>query len=430
MLMKAKTLVSIFAAAMLLGVAARGEEEIVATEAEGWGATPETAVQAACVEGVKKINGFQLATTGTQKTAVVRASASVNGDTERHSAILSASERAMQEKIRGSIKGYEILSREQEEDGQWHAVVEVRIAKYKTPGIAPDSRRKLVVAPFETLTAAYSVGGQNVSAKATAEKFREKLETFFVQSRRFTILGRQDSEAILAEKKLILRESADIGEYAKIGATLGTDYLVCGKLSDVTIVKGQVKNLFTDNTAPRLLRAKATLQYRILVMPTGQIKWSDDVCIDLKTNELKALRGDEAAAYDALIDAAARAVCAQALGNIYPIRIAKVLENGEVVLGEGGSLHWEGEAFDVYQLGDVIVDAYSKESLGREELRIARIRIARVEAKLSYANVIEGAIPAEAAAANRVLCRPARIVQPAEPEPKKSSGGGVRMPFD
>ena len=80
------------------------------------------------------------------------------------------------------------------------------------------------------------------------------------------------------------------------------------------------------------------------------------------------------------------------------------------MLGEGGTLRREGELFDVYQLGEVIVDAYSKESLGREESRIARIQVVRVESKLSYANIVEGAIPAEAVSANRVLCRPARIV--------------------
>ena len=430
MIRKGKTLFAVFAAAMLFGIVARGEEEIVATEAEGWGATPESAVQAACFEGVKKINGFQFATTGTQKTTVARASTSVNGEAERQSAILAASEREMQEKVRGSIKGYEILSREQESDGQWHAVVEVKIAKYKTPGIAPDSRRKLVVAPLETLTDAYSIGVQNVSAKATAEKFREKIETFFVQSRRFTILGRQDTDAILAEKNLILRESADLSEYAKIGATLGTDYLVCGKVTEVAVVKGQTKSLFTDNTTPRILRARVRLNYRILVMPTGQIKWSDTVDIDLPANALKAFRGDEAAAYDALIDAAARAVCAQALGNIYPIRVAKVLENGEVVLGEGGSLHWVGELLDAYQLGEVIRDAYSKESLGRDESRIALLQVVRVEAKLSYARVIEGSIPAEAAAGNRVLCRPSRVVLPAKEEEQPVKTGGVRLPFD
>lgn len=342
----------------------------------------------------------------------------------------------MQERVKGSIKGYDIVSCEQEENGEWHAVVSVQVAKYKTPGIDPNSRRKLVVAPFATTVAAYSVGGQNVSARATADKFRDKLETFLVQSRRFTILGRQDSEAILSEKNLILKESAEIDEYAKIGAALGTDYLVCGKITDVTVAKGQTQSLFTDNATPRILRARATLNYRILVMPTGQVKWADEVAIDLDADECKALRGDEAAAYDALVDASARAVCVQALGNIYPVRAARVLENGEVVLNQGGALHWEGELLDAYRLGELVVDAYNHESLGREESRIALLQVVRVEAKLSYARVVDGEVPADAVAANRVLCRPSRAVfveeKPAEESSIKppTATEGVRLPFD
>lgn len=429
--MKNHRFIALLAATALFGAVARGAEEIVSTEAEGWGATRDTAVQSACVEGVKKINGFLFSTTGTQETSVARSSTTVDGDAHRQTAVLTASEREMQEKVKGAIKGYDIVSCEQEENGEWHAIVTVQVAKYKTPGIDPNSRRKMVIAPFATISAAYSVGDQNVSARATADKFRGKLETFLVQSRRFTILGRQDSDAILAEKNLILRESAEIDEYAKIGAALGTDYLVCGKIADVTVVKGQTQSLFGETSAPKILRARIALDYRILVMPTGQVKWADEVSVDLDADECKALRGDEAAAYDALVDAAARAVCAQALGNIYPVRAARVLDNGEVVLNQGGTLHWEGEMLDAYRLGEVIVDAYNHESLGREESRIALLQVVRVEAKLSYARVIEGEVPAEVVAENRVLCRPTRavLVETAKPEPSAPSSG-VKLPFD
>ena len=428
--MKNRFVFAIFAAAALFGAAARGAEEIVSTEAEGWGASRDTAVQAACVEGVKKINGFLFSTTGTQETSVARSSTTVDGDAHRQTAVLTASERELQEKVKGAVKGYDIVSCEQEENGEWHAVVAVQVAKYKTPGIDPNTRRKLVVAPFATLSASYAVGGQNVSARETANKFRDKLETLLVQSRRFTVLGRQDAEAILAEKQLILRESAEIDEYAKIGAALGTDYLVCGKISDIAIAKGQTQSLFGETSSPRILRARASLNYRILVMPTGQVKWADEVVVDLDDAQCKALRGDEAAAYDALLEAASRAVCAQALGNIYPVRAVRVLENGEIVLNQGGALHWEGEVLDAYRLGELIMDAYNRESLGRDESRIATIQIVRVEAKLSYARILDGEVPADAVAANRVLCRPTRAVFVEQPAEKAAPAAGVKLPFD
>lgn len=423
-------------AGVLIGTAAVAEEQIVETEAEGYGATRETAVNAACIEGVKKINGFLLNAESSSETQVGRASHTVNGESNRRTDVVMVSGREIDEKVKGAIKGYETLSCEQTEMGEWHAKVLVKVAKYKTPGISPNSRRRLVVAPFGIMQEAYTVGDQFISARQSASLFRDKLEMFLVQSRRFTVLGRQDADAILAEKKLILRESAELDEYAKIGATLGTDYLLCGKIKSVSVAKGQSKNMFTDATKPKLLRAYAIVDYRILVMPTGQIKWSGEATIDLDKTLLHALKGDEGAALSALIELAAREICAQALFNIYPVRVVKVKDDGEVILNEGGELRQEGELLDAYALGEVIVDPYSKESLGREEKLIATLQVTRVEAKLSYAAIVSGDMPRELVEANRILCRPSRAVADTEqsaagPSIKPPTATeGVRLPFD
>ncbi len=422
--------------AVLIGAVAVAEEQIVETEAEGYGATRETAINAAGIEGVKKINGFLLNAVSSQETQVGRTSHAVNGDSTRTTDVAAVSEREIEEKVKGAIKGYEILSCEQTETGEWHAKVIVKVAKYKTPGLDPNSRRRLVIAPFSIMHEAYPIGEQFMPARQAASVFRDKLETLFVQSRRFTVLGRQDAEAILSEKKLILRESADLDEYAKIGATLGTDYLLCGQIKSIVVAKGQSQNMFTDATKPRLFRAFAIVDYRILVMPTGQIKWSGEATVDLDRAQLNALKGNEGAALSALIDLAAREICSQALCNIYPVRVVKVKDDGELILGEGGEMRREGELLDAYALGELLVDPYSKESLGREEKLIATLQVIRVEAKLSYATIVNGEISKELVEANRVLCRPSRAVIVTEKPAVESSikpptaTEGVRLPFD
>ncbi len=422
--------------AALLCAAVIAEEQIVSTQAEGWGASRDAAIQAACEEGVKQINGFLFETSGTTAGSVAQATHLTDGNGIRTTDVRSESMRETAQKIKGAVKGYETLSCEPDDSGEWHAVLIVKVAKYKTPGIDPNTRRRMVIAPFAVGMDAFQVGAQNVSAAETAKLFRDKLETLFVQSRRFTVLGRQDTEAVLAEKNLILTDSANLDEYAKIGATLGTDYLLCGKITSVNVQKGRTQGMFTDSATPKILRAFALLNYRILVMPTGQVKWSGEVAVDLDKRQLQACRGDEGAAYMALLETASRDISAQALGNIYPVRVSRVKENGEVIIGEGGALRYEGELLDAYALGDIVVDPYSKESLGREETRIATIQIVRTEAKLSYARMIDGDIPAELAAANRVLCRPARMAiqtqeQHEEPTIKPPSATqGVVLPFD
>lgn len=436
MRMTIRTMLAFLAAAVLSCTAARGAETIETKEGEGFGPTREAAIQDALLDGIRQVKGAVLKTTGNREISVGRSSETVDGHSRHRTSTTSESERSVSELLNGAVKGYDIISCTQEPNGEWHAVLDVQVVQYETPGLSPDTRRKLVVAPFDSVPAGFSVTGRQVSAQEITGSFRDRLETQLVQSRRFAVLGRQDTDAILREKKLILSESTDPGEYAKIGATLGTDYIVCGKVSGLEVDKGTVQSPFTDAVLPQIRSARIALNYRILVMPTAQIKWAGEVDIDLDPDHCLELGGDETAACDALLDAAARAVCAQALGNIYPVRAVKLLDGGEVVLNQGGTLLWEGETFDVFRLGEPIIDPYTHEMLGRDESRIATIQVLRVDAKLSYARVLDGTIPAEAVAANRVVCRPPRlgfaVPAPAEEPAIKppTATTGVRLPFD
>lgn len=410
-------------------------EEIVTAEAQGWGSSRESAIQAACIEGVKQINGFLFTTESAILNAVSRSSATTDDNSTRTTTIDTASARSTEEKVKGAIRGYEVLTIEQEEDGQWHAVLSVQVAKYKTPGIDPNTRRRIVVVPLRVRESSYKVGDQFVASSATASDLRDALEKYLVQSRRFTVLGRQDAEAILKEKNLILRESADIEENAKIGATLGTDYLLCGEIKELTVLTGTSQSVFSDRVSKRVQRARVVVNYRILVMPTSQVKWAGQAIIDFSLEQCRSLRGDIAAAYEALLDIVAREVCIQALGNIYPVRGMQVLEDGQVVLNQGGELHREGELLDAYRLGEQIVDAYAKESLGRVETRIATLQVVRVDAKLSYAKVIEGAVSSADVSAG-IICRPSRMLFAQDYEQEEDTikpptrNEGVKLPFD
>ncbi len=432
--MKCHGIATLLLVAWFAAGAALGAEDVV--RATGRGASDKEAVQDALINAIAQHDGVSLDVATQLSVEQQDRAVTVDGTSQTRGDLQSTASRDTQQKIKGRVSRYTVVSCEQQPNSRWIAEVDVVFFRYETPGLSPDSRRKLVVAPFDSVPGGFSVTGRQVSAQEITASFRDRLETQLVQSRRFAVLGRQDTDAILREKKLILSESTDPGEYAKIGATLGTDYIVCGKVSGLEVDKGTVHSPFTDAVLPQIRSARIALNYRILVMPTAQIKWAGEVDIDLDPDHCLELGGDETAACDALLDAAARAVCAQALGNIYPVRAVKLLDGGEVVLNQGGTLLWEGETFDVFRLGEPIVDPYTHETLGRDESRIATIQVVRVDAKLSYARVLDGTIPAEAVAANRVVCRPPRlgfaVPAPAEEPAIKppTATTGVRLPFD
>jgi len=60
------------------------------------------------------------------------------------------------------------------------------------------------------------------------------------------------------------------------------------------------------------------------------------------------------------------------------------------VLNQGGKTLQQGDRLDVYFLGEELFDPYTKESLGQMEEKIAVVEVVRVNAKTTYAKVVDG----------------------------------------
>ena len=172
-------------------------------------------------------------------------------------------------------------------------------------------------------------------------------------------------------------------------------------------------------------------------MATRQIKWSDSVNISLADAEIKdmspGLRPEKI--QQSLLAMAAKQVVHRAIDNIYPMRVVKVQQNGEIILNQGGVTVSDGEILDVFNKGEKILDPYTGESLGSSETWAATIKIVRVIPKMSYARVIKGQLTS---IQNGSICRriAAKRDQSAQsPDMRKrdihtTPRGGVVLPFD
>ena len=56
--------------------------------------------------------------------------------------------------------------------------------------------------------------------------------------------------------------------------------------------------------------------------------------------------------------------------------------------GEGGGVA-VGDAFNVFALGEEMIDPDTKESLGREEVKVGKVKITQVNPKISTAQILE-----------------------------------------
>ena len=76
--------------------------------------------------------------------------------------------------------------------------------------------------------------------------------------------------------------------------------------------------------------------------------------------------------------------------SIYPIRIISA-SSTQAVLGQGGKTIKTGYIYKIYQLGEKMIDPYTK-SLGREEIEVGTLEIITVRPKFSDARILESII--------------------------------------
>ena len=132
--------------------------------------------------------------------------------------------------------------------------------------------------------------------------------------------------------------------------------------------------------------------YRIMVMATRQIKWSDSIALNLDSKELKKLVPSKSPQLiqQAMLNKAAEMIAQRAIENIYPIRIAQLQGDNQFILNQGGTSVSTGDFLDVFSPGAQVVDQYTGESLGAAESWVAKLQIVRVIPKMSYAKVVKG----------------------------------------
>jgi len=412
------------------------DEQVTILEVEGFGVSHNEAIQNGLIQALKQAKGVTIESQKTFAKSLREKSTSKDGKNSHQVDIHTLTEGVVREATQGLINGYKVVDSQKIGAGEWKVTLAVKMLRYKTPGISPNSRRKIAIIPFRTKQASYSFRGGHIPSSEISRQFTQKLVTEMTQTRRFTVLDREYMEEFLREKNLVLSADAPVSEQMKIGEVLGVDYLLVGTITEASQKQIPYTIQVTGETGYDY-SASFVADYRIMVMATRQIKWSDSVTISLGDAKIKrmapSLRPEKI--QQSLLGKAAQQIVHRAIENIYPIRVVKVQPNGELILNQGGVTISDGEMLDVFIKGERIVDPYTGESLGSSETWAATIKIVRVIPKMSFAQVIKGQ---QATIQNGSICR--RLAENNNQTPRNSagrktdvqttSGGGAVLPFD
>lgn len=412
------------------GAWAQVTTEIITREVTGVGETREVAISNGLIEAVQQIDGVDLEAQSGLRSQFRQVSSSVDGAST--DVFSSDFQQNISKRTKGEIQSYEAVGEPQKKgEATWEVTLLVHVERhhYDTPGLNSDSRRKMAVMPFHSVKQDWPMGGGAVSGVEIARELGGKVASHVTQCRRFAVLDRAYSEEYDAEKALLKSGNVPPAELAKLGMVLGTDYMLVASVGDFDIENVPYSIEITGESGVRQ-RAHLQFDYRIILMATRQIKWSDslDIAWDDSAIAQNATERSFGAIQSALLDAAAVRLTNSIIENIYPITVIGT-EGDELVLNQGGNGMAAGDCYGVYQYGKMMYDPYTKEPLGKSEKLAGTIQITRVTAKMAYARALDSA----AAVTAGMICRhvdaaPAAIAPqgqgPQGPRP------GVKLPFD
>lgn len=352
--------------------------EIVKVEVEGIAESLQLAIDRALTEAMGRVNGRSIESEVLSKTSETL---SVKNQTEDY---LSSTE--YQDKIKSKTKGvvqsYNLISSEQLEKNVYKVVLSVSIIKFKAS--KSSNRKRIAVLPLRARGGCCQVGTTNINGQSFSEELTAAISSYLVQTRKFTVLDRQYESETNTEQAKLSSDEVPITELAKLGQELVADYVLVGTINNLFLREQQRQMSTVDRTITTIV-GNAAISYRIIDVPTGQIKFSQTLNKNLN-GKVKTINDPVQGVLDT-VSIVANDVGLKILETAYPFIVEKI-EGENIVIGVGGDIIQVGQRYRLIQYGKKIVDSYTKESLGRKENIIGMVEITEVTPKMSYGKII------------------------------------------
>ena len=215
------------------------------------------------------------------------------------------------------------------------------------------------------------------------DRFRARIEELLIHAQRFAVLDRRAGEIYEREKRLLASDDVDAHEAARLGKVLGADYMLYGTVDRIEVTEERRTIVLTGETRTDVT-VTARLRYTLLTVATREIGWASSLELQYGVDE--ELRTEQAA--ELLLDRLALHVADEVTESIFPPKVAQVTGWGSFVVNRGGNTVRADDLFEVFALGDAVVDPDTGENLGHLETVAGIARITSVKPKFSLAEMI------------------------------------------
>ncbi|MGB7748868.1 MAG: CsgG/HfaB family protein [Verrucomicrobiia bacterium] len=215
-------------------------------------------------------------------------------------------------------------------------------------------------------------------------------------TRKFDVVGRSDLNDIIKEQDLGASGNVDANTAAKAGKLTGAKYLLVTTVDDFQDYVEKATFEGTGRSATKRV-FRLSVVGKVYDSSTGKLLESanfqtgNDAFKQIQEERNYSVKDGELS--DEMMVAVSRDM-AQKIANhvadvIFPAKVL-VKRDNEVTInrGEGGGVA-VGDTFNVFALGQELIDPDTKEFLGREEAKVGRVKITQVNPKTSTAQILE-----------------------------------------
>jgi curli biogenesis system outer membrane secretion channel CsgG len=337
--------------------------------------------------------------------------------------------------IGGLVRSYNVLDEKQIDPDTYEVTLQVSVYDYAARGRT--GRIKIALMPAKTQQVSYGFLNQTISGETLSSLFSQRLAAGLTQTNKFAVLDRESIDDFIREKEMLFSFDAPLGEQAKLAETIGADYLLAGTITQAEIERID-RQLKAANYTARKFKARFNFDYRLVDSSTKQVvlasaaqKYLEDEQVRKLADEQNPVEWDPAQVRDAFITLVANDVIAAIIDRVYPITVAAIQDDGQVILNQGGQRMKNGMLLDVFTTGREVFDNDTGESLGRIESHVATIEIQNVTHTMSTAKVVAGdVLKVSMGLTCRIKPEKRDLGVGMKPDVVRTKTGGVKLPFD
>lgn len=236
--------------------------------------------------------------------------------------------------------------------------------------------------------------------KTELDRIVESLDSQLIDrvnaTRKFDVVGRSDLGEVLKEQDLGASGNVDAKTAAKVNKLTGAKYLLVATVDDYQDYVERATFEGTGRSATKRV-FRFSIVGKIYDSTTGKLLESAN--FQTGNDEFKQIQEERNySVKDGELSDEMMVAVSRTLAEKIAVHVADVVFPAKIIArrdtqvtvnrGEGAGVA-VGDVFNVFALGDEMIDPDTKESLGRDEVKVGKIKITEVDPKFSKADVVE-----------------------------------------